>query len=62
MSLMNVLKQVDKANGYIYGSDSEKRIANLFTCNLSLEMKELAVSSLQEKFVDSSTKDQFSSA
>ena len=50
--MMRVMKQVDKANGYVFGDVEERNIQSLLSCAVGAEFEAEKVDRIQEKFMN----------
>ncbi|KAG1676501.1 GPN-loop GTPase 2 [Nymphon striatum] len=53
---IQVMKQVDKANGYVFGNNEERNIQSLLSCAMSSDFEYTRISDIQEKFINSNEK------
>lgn len=51
------MKQVDKANGYVFGGDEERNIQSLLSCAMGAEFEYTKISDVQEKYISSDIKE-----
>ena len=49
--MLRVTKQVDKANGYVYGDLEERNIQQLMSCAVAAEFEYEKIASVQEKYM-----------
>lgn len=47
--MMRVMKQSDKANGYVFGDEEERNIQSLLSCAVGAEFEYEKIQSIQEK-------------
>ena len=49
--MMRVMKQADKANGYVFGDLEERNIQSLLSCAVGAEFEAEKIDRIQEKFI-----------
>ena len=50
--MMRVMKQADKANGYVFGDEEERNVQSMLSCAIGAEFEYEKVKTVQEKFMD----------
>ncbi|XP_052100414.1 GPN-loop GTPase 2-like isoform X2 [Mytilus californianus] len=51
-SMLRMLKQVDKANGYVFGDTEERNIQTLLSCAVGAEFEYEKIKDIREKYMD----------
>ncbi|XP_076101487.1 GPN-loop GTPase 2-like isoform X1 [Mytilus galloprovincialis] len=54
-SMLRMLKQVDKANGYVFGDTEEHNIQTLLSCAVGAEFEYEKIKDIREKYMDTET-------
>lgn len=54
-SMMRMLQQVDKANGYVFGDLEERNIQTLLSCAVGAEFEYDKIKDIREKYMDTDT-------
>ena len=49
--MLRVMKQVDKANGYVFGDTDERSIQQLMSCAMGAEFEYEKIAQVQEKYM-----------
>ena len=50
--MMRMLKQADKANGYVFGDTEERNIQTLLSCAVGAEFQYDKIKDIREKYMD----------
>lgn len=49
--MLRVIKQVDKANGYVFGDTEERNIQSLMSCAVGAEFEYEKIANVTEKYM-----------
>lgn len=56
-SMLRVMRQVDKANGYVFGDLEERDIQSMMSCAVQAEFEYEKIKDVREKYMDTETGD-----